>query len=320
MGRVVTVQGALAPETLGFCHSHEHLWINPGRSAHVNPALRIDDEEKSLAELIDFRQAGGRAVVDAQPVGCGRNAPALGRLSARSGVHIVAATGFHKMCFYPKEHWVFSWDEAQLTALYAHELRFGMYADGDASPPALRCGHRAGVIKTALDTAWTAQTRKLFAAAGAAARETGAPLMVHVERGSDPEGLADFWEARGVDPARMIFCHMDRAVDDPAVHRRLCRRGAAMEYDTVARGKYHSDAREAEIVAGMTAAGFGGQILMGLDVTRARMVRYGGTVGLPYILKTFLPLLHRAGVPAETAARFFTENPARLLQTHTPGP
>ncbi|MDR1157378.1 MAG: phosphotriesterase [Oscillospiraceae bacterium] len=315
MGGIVTVQGVVAPEALGFCHSHEHLWISPGRSARVNPALCIDDEARSLAELTDFRRAGGGAVVDAQPVGCGRGARALGRLSARSGVHIVAATGFHRMLFYPEEHWIFSWDEAQLAALYARELRLGMCADGDAAPPADWCGHRAGLIKTALDTAWTAQTRKLFAAAGAAARETGAPLMVHIERGSDPEGLANFWEARGVDLRRVIFCHMDRAVDDLAVHRRLCRRGVTMEYDTVARGRYHSDAREAEIVAEMTAAGFGGQILMGLDVTRARMIRYGGTVGLPYILRTFLPRLIRAGLPASIAARFFTENPARALQT-----
>jgi phosphotriesterase-related protein len=97
-----TVRGDIAPESLGFCQSHEHLCITKGRPAQVNPDLCIDDPDKSARELTRYREAGGQAVVDAQPVGCGRDPLMLETLSRTSGVHIIASTGFHRLCFTPK--------------------------------------------------------------------------------------------------------------------------------------------------------------------------------------------------------------------------
>lgn len=314
MGSVVTVLGAIRPEDLGFCHSHEHLSIAKGQSYKVNPALRIDDTETTLEELRDYKNAGGRAVVDAQPVGCGRDASVLAELSERSGVHIVAATGFHKMVFYPKDHWVFRLEATDLAMIFMGELELGMYLDCDDARPYRQCGHRAGLIKTALDSGeFTPQYRKLFTAAAEASNRTGAALMVHIEKDSDPVALADFLAGHGVDLCRVVFCHMDRMIPDLAVHKALCGRGISMEYDTIARGKYHSDEREAAIVAEMAASGYEDQILMALDVTRERLVRYGGTVGLPYIKERFIPLLLKNGIAERTVDKIFVKNPAAFF-------
>ncbi len=310
MKYVMTVLGPVAPQALGFCQSHEHLCILDGQSARCNPALRIDDPQASRLELEDYRAAGGGAVVDAQPVGCGRDAEFLARISRESGVHVVASTGFHKLMFYPEDHWIFRWDEDALAELYRGELAEGMFAPCDGAPPARRTAIRAGQIKTALDAeGLTPRYEKLFRAAARAQTATGAPLMVHTEFGSDPGALADFLEGQGVDLTRVIFCHMDRTVAEPERHAALCRRGIAMEYDTVARGKYHGDGREVELVRLLLDGGLEDRLLMSLDVTRARLRRYGGEVGLCYILETFLPLLRACGVSGAQINRIFYQNP-----------
>ncbi|MBP3940918.1 MAG: phosphotriesterase, partial [Christensenellaceae bacterium] len=67
-----TVRGDILASEIGHTQCHEHIWLRKGPSFAVNPALLIDDEEKSLAELLDYKKAGGSAIVDAQPINCGR--------------------------------------------------------------------------------------------------------------------------------------------------------------------------------------------------------------------------------------------------------
>ena len=51
MKEIMTVTGPVSPEKLGFCQCHEHIALSKGQSYLVNPALCIDDMEKSLEEL-----------------------------------------------------------------------------------------------------------------------------------------------------------------------------------------------------------------------------------------------------------------------------
>jgi len=308
---IAAVLGDVSPDGLGFCQSHEHIYMRP---CPAQTGEAIDDLEKSRAELELFRSCGGRAVVDAQPIGTGRDAGALAKLSRESGVHVVASTGFHKLSYYPADHWVFSAAEKELAGLFVRELVSGMYLDGDFGFPAEASGFRAGQIKTALDAEGLSPPYlKLFVAAAAAARETGSPIMTHIEKGSDPLKLAAFLRDQGVPPERLVFCHLDRAVRDLGVHKELCRMGVNLEYDTVGRPKYHDDERELEIVAEMLAAGHGERLLFGLDTTRARLQSYGGVPGLCHILKSFVPFMLKNGVGEADARRFFVENPARVF-------
>lgn len=314
MSTVTTVLGEIPPEQLGFCQSHEHLYIADGYPARISPDQRIDDSEKSLRELELYRQAGGGAIVDAQPVGCGRDIAMLEKISRGSGVHVIASTGFHKMLFYPEGHWVYSFGEDRLTRLYISELTEGAYVGCDSSEPEVRAVSRAGQIKSALDAGeFSAQYQKLFHAASEAAKEVGCALMVHIEKGSDPIALADFLYRRGVPLNRVIFCHMDRAVANLDVHREICGMGITLEYDTIARPKYHDDIREAEIIRHMLDAGFEDLLLASLDVTRARLFSYGSEIGIGYILNSFIPLLRGFDVSDEQLRKIFTGNPARAF-------
>src|SRR5659263_690134 len=124
-----TVAGDIEPEALGYCQCHEHLFIAKGISWEKVPSLILDDYLKTTEELELYFEKGGSAVVDAQPVGCGRMTAELLQASEQSGVHIIASTGFHKFDFYDSKHFVFEMDQSQLEQLFVDELTTGMYID-----------------------------------------------------------------------------------------------------------------------------------------------------------------------------------------------
>jgi predicted metal-dependent phosphotriesterase family hydrolase len=65
-GFVRTVLGDVAPEELGPTYAHEHLLTRPaGEQVRDDTDLVLDDEQRTVAELRTFVQAGGRALVEA---------------------------------------------------------------------------------------------------------------------------------------------------------------------------------------------------------------------------------------------------------------
>ena len=308
---VRTVQGDVPAASLGHTQCHEHIYLRKGPSYDVNPALCMDDFSRSLQELSDYRAAGGGAIVDAQPGDFGRDAAVLQALSARSGVAIVAVTGFHKLCFLEPQSSLPTLTVPALTARFIGEITQGMTPPDGRLLPA-----RAGMVKAALteggleDPAY----RPLWEAAARTAVATGAPLMVHTDPGSDPLGLMTFLTARGVAPERVLLCHLDRTVPDTATHLALLRQGAYLCYDTIHRLKYHSDAEELSRIAGICRAGFSHRLVLSLDTTNERLRAYrAADMGLNYLLTDFLPMLRRAGVEHGQIRAMCRSNAAHLL-------
>lgn len=298
-----TVLGAV--EASGHIQPHEHIFVRATPASRSNPALEISDPERSLVELLGYRAAGGAAIVDAQPLGAGRDAAALRSLSVQSGVAIVAVTGFHLPGFYAPESSLLGKDEEALFALYLRELSVGM----EECPQA-----RAGAVKAAIgrDGIQGAVRARLRAAARAAAKADVA-LIVHTEAGMHAVEAVDLCAECGLDPRRVLVCHADRQAWDYAPHEAIAATGAYLEYDTVGRFKYHSDEDEARLIVHMLSRGYGDRLLLSLDTTAQRLSSYGGEIGLDYLLRTFLPRLRACGVSEDDLARITRENPARAL-------
>ena len=366
MPDVQTVLGPVDAGSLGHFQPHEHLIVRQTPAAEKNPALLIDDEEKSLLEVCDYLRAGGGAVADAQPGGAGRDAAALMRLSEKSGVHIVAVTGYHRPMFYPPGHGIFSEDGALLRERFLMELTVGIGdgcdqqgagADGERSGqdhffprnrveqgfpcgageavrdhthPGNRSeagfqyggeasGHgrlraRAGAVKAALGPDGPAgRDGVLLRAAAGAAAMAGAPLILHTEPGTDPAAAVAFCERAGLDPSRILLCHLDRQAEDFRPHEAAARTGASLEYDTIGRFRYHDDESEIRLILHMLEKGHRDRLLLSLDTTAARLMRYGGEIGLCYLIETFLPMLAAAGVPPADIEAITRKNPARAF-------
>lgn len=315
MKEIMTILGSIPAEQIGFCQAHEHLMLSKGKSFEINPVLCIDDIDKSMEEVRDYQAAGGTSFVDAQPGGCNRMETSLAMISQKTGVHIIASTGFHKMTFYPENHWIFNSSEDMLTRIFEDELTKGMYVNCDGRFDDARCRYLAGQIKTALDTeGLSPQYEKLFRAASRASMNTGRTIMVHIEQEADPVMLLKFFKEQGVSPERLIFCHMDRAVKDLNIHKQILSEGVFLEFDTIGRYKYHSDEREIEIFKELLGAGYEDQLLFSLDTTRARLRSYDpNAVGLTYILKEFIPMMKEAGITDEQIRKISHDNCIRAF-------
>lgn len=306
-----TVLGDIEPRKLGWCQCHEHIFLKKGKALEMSKALCMDDFEKSVQELMDYRNCGGVSLVDAQPTYSGRIAENLIEASLQTKVNIIASTGFHKHAFYYEDSPIFTMSEEKLTELFISEIADGMLrTDGD------RAKGCAGIIKVAVDRGGIGATKnyeKLFNAAIQASRETGAEILAHFEPDTDVFQLLRKMEQAHLPAGRLIACHLDRARIDEQYHKEVAKAGAFLEYDTINRLKYVSDENEIRLILKMLESGVEDRLLLSLDTTNERLRAYGGNMGLDYILTDFSMMLKNHGVREETLKKIMISNAAKAL-------
>ncbi|WEG13364.1 hypothetical protein PU629_03075 [Pullulanibacillus sp. KACC 23026] len=313
-GKIITVTGPINQSEIGFCHSHEHLFLKDGQSALIDPALRIDDFDKTVEELTLFKSVGGTTIVEAQPVGSGRNSKWLYDASKKTGVHIVASTGFHKLIFYSEDHWIHTVNCDKLADLFIDEIQNGMYTDGENGWPSEQINVKPGIIKTASDYEGVGgKVYRLFKAAAIAAVQTGTPIMSHTEMGRSALDQIKLYTDLGLPTDQLILCHLERKMDNVDYLFHVASTGVYIELDTIGRFKYHSDEEEIEVIVKLIEKGYEDQILLGLDTTRKRLKSYGGELGLDYLALSFLPKLENYGVSKELIHKMMTINPSKAF-------
>ena len=310
--RIQTVLGFVDSNEIVHVQPHEHLMLEKGHAASTNSDLCIDNVDVTVSEV---KKLPARSlVVDAQPIGAGRMAMDLIRVSKRTGVHIVASTGFHKSMFYWRDHWIHNESAEILTALFVSEIQKGMYVGNGIERPTKKVDAKAGLIKTAVDKkGLTPYYQMKFEAAAEASLLTNVPIMVHIEKESDPFEIIQFLTDKQVAAKKIILCHLDRTHHDYGLHKEVAATGVYLEYDTIGRFKYHSDDQEIELIHHMLNSGFQESLLISLDTTRARLQAYGGEIGIDYLTKTFIPKLKVSGISDKTISTLVLDNPLAAL-------
>jgi predicted metal-dependent phosphotriesterase family hydrolase len=302
-----TVTGLLPLEDAGVVDAHNHLWIDPVPQA-LNPGPLLNDEAAIALELSDYRQAGGGAIIDCQPAGCGRDGRKLIHLSHLSGVHVIAATGYHLPKYYPSDYWLFSASPDAARQFFVQELTEGLEETRRLSQPA-----RAGFIKAACPAVLSENELPLLEAAAAAALETGAAVAVHTEKGASAEHIIETFASFGLPPARIVLFHMDKRPDF-ALHRDLAQAGCLLEYDTFYRPQYHPLDNLWPLLERMVGAGLSGQIAVGTDMAEAAFwINLGGAPGLAGLFTHILPQMRLRGWDGPTIRRLVGENIAARL-------
>lgn len=318
---VRTVGGDVAPHDLGLTLGHEHLIARPPQDV-VDPDLRLDDEEAAAGELQAFRDAGGGAVVEMTTVDYGRDVAALARLSDRTGVQVIAATGFNKGRF--ADGIVSRHDDATLVAWMVDEVRHG--AAPYVAPEQVVLNHgardrrsppvRAGLIKASTGRGGPgAEERRVLHAAIAAHRATGAPIGTHTERADWAFEQARTLCEGGVPPEKLLIGHLDFRPELPYLLE-LASTGVHLGLDQFSKRKYLADEERVRLVVGLAAAGQLRRVILSGDLARrSYWPSYGfpDVPGFRHVPTTVAAMLRDEGLTDEDLAVLTRANPQRWL-------
>jgi phosphotriesterase-related protein len=315
VSRVNTVLGPVPAEELGIVAVHEHIGYGmPGSELDTKwwktPEQRY---EETVPKLRKFHEYGGGTFVDATGICNGRDVDYYKSLSAKTGVHIVACTGFvggdTALPFFARA------SVDYLARQFVHEITVGI---GDT-------GSKAGVIKVGVSRGgrMTELDKKIYRAAARAAVSTGVPILTHLAIDAEP-AVAIFRE-EGLPLDRVLFGHADDGVNhDKTRHAWIAAHGGRVGFDTFG---YETELPDPPFWArprGDRLAHFlsfikefPGQALASADANCSPLgwpgVR-GHTVN--YIFEQLIPDLRAAGLDQAAITKLFVDDPADFLTIH----
>ncbi|MFP6837554.1 MAG: hypothetical protein VB948_15775 [Pseudomonadales bacterium] len=316
MLQIQTVLGKIPAHTLGATDAHTHLFRSAGPLVDSDTEFLLDSVDYAVQELQLYRDAGGSAVVEVTPCAPGRNADVLGRISETSGIHVVATTGFVDWALYPGgQLWLESASIEELAALLVAETREGMDLNNYSAPQIRRSKHCAGVIKVTTGyQVITPLQKKILEASANAHLQTGMPITVHTEKGTVGLELIDYLAKFKVDPEAIMLAHTFLN-PDPVYQHDLAQTGAYLIQDGPGRVKYFPESNTIDQIRRFVEDGFRGQLLFAGDHSkRSYWKAWGGGMGFDYIPATFVPRLHRAGIPPEVTNAMLVDNAARAMR------
>jgi len=280
---------------------HEHLAIDLSLIKN-DPDAALTDVEVVSREVSLYRQAGGRTMVDVTNRGMGRDVGKLQAIARRTGVNVVAATGYYHGPWLPPE--VCQLDVGGLAEIMEREVLEGIGGTGVRAGIIAEIGTSPGEIIPAEE--------KVLRAAGRAHRRTGAPISTHCSLGTMAKEQLDILETEGVDPARVAIGHLD-LMDNIEYHVEIARRGVFVQYDTIGKIRYQPDEVRGRLILEMLDRGFAGQLMLSCDITRPSYLKSCGGHGYDHLLTQFVPRLKAAGVDQKSLKVILEENPAKFL-------
>lgn len=288
----MTVCGPIPIPTSGVVDAHSHTWIEP--VPDVEFGFTLNDSELIAAELYEFGQAGGIGIIDCQPGGCGRNALVQHDLMVKTGIFIVAATGFHLPKYYPASASIWQMNEQRAYQYFFEELQLGTRESMHFDHPI-----RAGFIKIACQDKLEKTPEALLRAVAAVSTDTGCAIEVHTEKGADVERIVAYFDNQGVDLQRLVLCHVDKRPDFE-LHAALAQTGVMLEYDTFFRSKYSPEENLWPLLEEMIEYRFTDRIALATDMAESTMWKYsGGSPGLVALATDVRTRLTSIGIQSE---------------------
>ena len=343
IGKAQTVLGPVTPSDLGITLPHEHLLVDmpiftePGPASqkwlayepvnlgnlswiHYHVAnnldnLRLWDEELAITEVLHFKRAGGRTIIDVTTFGIGRDPLALQRISRTTGLNIVMGAGYYLGKSTPAE--LDSKTEEEIAEEIVRDITLGVDDTGV----------RAGIIGEI--SCWscplTDLERKVLSAAARAQQRTGAAVNIHPAYHDEVSvfEIIELLGGAGADLSRTVISHVDIALPNAESRRRVADVGCYLEYDIFGRHGFlycpakvldiPSEGQRLDAIKLLIEQGYSHKILMSQDVcTKMRLYSYGG-YGYAHILNNIVPIMRAKGFSEEHIQTILVENPKRLF-------
>lgn len=264
-------------------------------------------------------------MLDPCPNDLGRDVELAAEVAARTGFHIVCATGLYT--------------ERQGGSGYWHQRRkFGPVVDAmvelfvrELTVGIAETGIRAGVIKIGSEAhRITDYERWVLRAAAIASNETGAPITTHTDLGT----MGDVQQAElvklGVPPHRIVIGHCC-GTDDAAYHRRILDAGSYVAFDRFGINALFPDDRRVAALIALLRDRRERQLVLSHDsvwcwrgqpipAAFAAMLDDGVTFNPTHLHDHIVPRLLDAGITRAQIDTMLVDNPRRLFADAPPGP
>lgn len=326
MSFVRTLLGDIKPEEMGFTLAHEHIVCRPPHWVWKNETdLLLDDPEKSMLDVQDYKNAGGKTIVDATAIDYGRDVKAVAEISKKTGINIIGTAGFNKSFLWDApldqrlstliggynnfRSWIKNTSVEKLADFVKSEIENGLEGTN----------YRAGQVKFGTGYNMISPLEiKTIEVASAVHLETGAPIHAHTEAGTLALKQIEILKSCGVNPQNVSIGHMDRNLD-LWYHRKIAETGAFLSFDGIGKIKYHPESEVIDHIITLIKDGFQKQILISGDTARRSYYRhYCYGLGLDYSIVGWIPqfkeMATEAGLDVDSILYdFFVRNPAECM-------
>ena len=343
-GKVQTVLGLIDENELGITLPHEHLFIELGlwfkepiratlklmaeekiRIDHPEISwfkyhpysnkdnLRLLDEAEAVRELMRYKKAGGRSIVDVTLDNIGRDPSALARVSRATGVQVIMGCGYYVGEIQREQYDKMSADDIAEEIISDISVGVGMEKI------------KAGIIGE-IGCSWPLNEREKKSLVGSARAqaETGAAITVHPGRHEDsPSEIINILKEAGADLNRVVICHTDRTPFSLRTRLGIVESGCSIEYDLFGWEGYYpldmavahmpNDVQRIKEIIEMKDHGYLGNVLISHDICyKTRRHAYGGH-GYSHILENAIPVMEAWNLSGEDISTILVENTKRLL-------
>lgn len=321
-GTANTVLGPVPGHELGVVAVHEALLsVVPG--AEYAPDISMDRAEifGILArKLSEFREQGGKTVVDSTGMFHGRDVNLYEALSRSTGVHIIASTGMGPeetlggYFLTPQTNPPTPWPAEKFADLFSKEITEGMVV------PRVERRGAAGLVTTTADrSGMTSTEESLFRGAARTALDTGVPVSIRY--GDDALHDLGIVLDENLPADRILVGGLDRkdAVSAGAPVG-VAQRGAYVGLDHVGLdddADFLDDRERAQLVLELVKAGHGHQIILSSNAIGVAKGQPDYDVPFSYVLSTFVPFLKSLGLSDEDARCILVDNPRNLLSVRS---
>lgn len=342
MPRIRTVLGDMSADEAGITLTHEHLrYAYAGCEYDHRNVWDVETAASQIGRALKngMEQHGIRTMVDLTPPELGRHPYLIAECARRSGMHVIATTGFygeHNAIGIP-----FYWRRKPIEyieEMMVRDITDGMVYDYKQTP------YKAGIIKvstgalTAEPTPVGPKGRRVgvyedrtLRAAARAQRKIGCAINSHthpVDWTVTNPGIEmlDVLQEEGADPGKVIIGHgFIKSTMEQL--KAICERGANLQIDHIGIPWMHESADELdEIMANqiceLTALGYLDRLVFSYDrfflhgrgpVTKEEPDQFNTKVPFGYLFDSFEPRLERKGFGKEELRRVLVDNPRRLL-------
>lgn len=298
---IQTVNGCIESDEIGITMSHEHICVDLSRVRN-NLDSTFGNEPIVIEEIKQAMDLKVKTFIEVTCNDMGRDAIELKNISDKTGIQIVASTGFYLDEYHSNE--VKNKSIKEIAEIFIHDLTVGI---DDTSI-------KAGVIgEVASSEIMTKSEEKVLHAAAIAANSVGCAITTHCQSGKLGEEQITIFLNEKVNPDKVILGHIDLS-NDINYMISLMEKGFNIGFDTIGKEAYLLDTHRANNLKTLIDKGYADKIVLSQDISRKSYFNgMGEYLGYSTVMKKFIPMLFDVGVKRDDVFKMLMFNPQRIF-------